>query len=159
MMNASVDLDPQTLAPTYRVTLGLPGRSYAMTIASRLGIAPEIVQHAQSLMSPTQRETEDLLQELRGERAIVEDLRRESEELLARARAQQAEAEERLATVESAKIELVEEARRQLQGPHQPPDRTVGADRALAGTGLFPPPPARHRLRAGCPALPPTCRG
>ncbi len=115
MMNASVDLDPQTLAPTYRVTLGLPGRSYAMTIASRLGIAPEIVQHAQSLMSPTQRETEDLLQELREERAIVEGLRRESEELLARARAQQSEAEERLATVESDKIELVEEARRQLQ--------------------------------------------
>ena len=115
MMNASVDLDPQTLAPTYRVTLGLPGRSYAMTIASRLGIAPEIVEHAQSLMSPTQRATEDLLQELREERAIVEGLRQESEGLLARARAQQAEAEERLAAVEATKIELVEDARQELQ--------------------------------------------
>ena len=40
MVNASVDLDPQTLEPTYRVTLGLPGRSYALTIASRLGLVP-----------------------------------------------------------------------------------------------------------------------
>ena len=59
MINASVDLDPQTLEPTYRITLGLPGRSYAMTIASRLGLEPEVVEHARSLMSPVQAATED----------------------------------------------------------------------------------------------------
>jgi DNA mismatch repair protein MutS2 len=115
MMNASVDLDPQSLEPTYRVTLGLPGRSYAMTIAARLGISPDIIKHAQSLMSPAERAAEDLLRELREERLIVERLRRESEEALAEIKLQQAEVAERLASVEGAKVELVEAARQDLQ--------------------------------------------
>ena len=114
MMNASVDLDPQTLEPTYRVTLGLPGRSYAMTIAARLGIPPGIIEQAQSLMSPTERATEDLLRDLREERLIVERLRQESEESMAWAKSQQMEVEERLASVESTKVELVEAARQEL---------------------------------------------
>lgn len=115
MLNASVDLDPQTLEPTYRVTLGLPGRSYALTIAARLGLAQEIIQHAQSLLSPTQRAADDLLGELQEERRVVEQLRQEAEAAQAQARAQQAEVEERLASVEAAKVELVEQARQELQ--------------------------------------------
>ena len=115
MLNASVDLDPQTLEPTYRVTLGLPGRSYAMTIAARLGLDPSIIEQAQSRMSPTERVTEDLLRDLREERGTVERLRQEAEATLAQARAQQAEAEERLSSVEATKVELVEQARQELQ--------------------------------------------
>ena len=115
MINASVDLEPQTLAPTYRVTLGLPGRSYALTIADRLGLTPEIVEAARSLVSPSLRATDDLIQELQEERGIVSQLRQESEERLAQTRTQQAEVEERLASVEAARLELVEEARQDLQ--------------------------------------------
>lgn len=115
MINASVDLDPQSLEPTYRVTLGLPGRSYAMTIAARLGIPPDIIKHAQSLMSPAERAAEDLLRDLREERLIVERLRRESEEALAEVKLQQAEVAERLASVEATKVELVEAARQDLR--------------------------------------------
>ena len=39
MTNASFQLDPDTLKPTYRMTIGIPGRSYAMAIAERLGTA------------------------------------------------------------------------------------------------------------------------
>ena len=115
MINASVDLEPGTLEPTYRITLGLPGRSYALTIADRLGLTPEIIEQARSLMSPSLLATDDLIQELQEERAVVEQLRRESDELLARARAQQAEVEARLTSVESARLELIEEARLELQ--------------------------------------------
>ena len=115
MINASVDLEAGTLEPTYRLTLGLPGRSYALTIANRMGLAPEILEEARSYVAPSQRATDDLVQELQEERAVVAQLRQESEELLARARAQQAETEARLATVEASRLELVEEARQDLQ--------------------------------------------
>ena len=115
MTNASVDLHPQTLQPTYRVTLGLPGRSYALTIAARLGIPPEIIEHARSAISPVEQATEDLLHQLQVERRVVEDLRREAEEALTQSRQQQAEAESQLANVESRKAELVEDARQDLQ--------------------------------------------
>ena len=115
MINASVDLDPQTLEPTYQITLGLPGRSYAMTIASRLGLKAEVVEHARSLMSPVQAATEDLLRELRNERHLLEQLHQEAESSLAEARRQQAEVEARLANVEDAKAELVEIARQEIQ--------------------------------------------
>jgi DNA mismatch repair protein MutS2 len=132
MMNASVDLDPQSLEPTYRVTLGLPGRSYALTIAARLGISPDIIKQAQSLMSPAERAAEDLLRDLREERLIVERLRRESEEALAEIKLQQAEVEERLASVEAAKVELVEAARRDLQDQiRDVADRLRKAERLL----------------------------
>ena len=115
MVNASVDLDPQTLEPTYRVTLGLPGRSYALTIASRLGLPEKIVQQAQSLMAPNHMATEDLLRELQTQRQVVEQLRQEAEAASAQARAQQAAVEARLGSVEEARLELVEQSRQELQ--------------------------------------------
>ena len=115
MVNASVDLHPQTLEPTYRVTQGLPGRSYALTIASRLGMPEAIVQQARTSLSPVELATENLLGELQRERVVVEDLRREAEESAASAREQQARVEAELANVESAKLDLVEQARRELQ--------------------------------------------
>ncbi len=115
MINASLDLHPQTLEPTYRVTLGVPGRSYALTIAARLGLAPEIIEQARSRLPPAEQAAENLLRDLQEERRLVDQLRQEAEATLARARQQQAEMEVRLASVETAKIELVETARQELQ--------------------------------------------
>ena len=115
MTNASVDLHPQTLQPTYRVTLGVPGRSYALTIAARLGIPQEIIEQARSAISPIEQATEDLLHQLQEERRVVEQLRQEAEEALTQSRQQQADVESQLANVEARKAELVEDARQDLQ--------------------------------------------
>lgn len=115
MLNASVDLEPGTLEPTYRITMGLPGRSYALTIADRLGLTPEIVEQAKALVAPSLRAADELIQELQAERGIVSQLRWEAEQLLSQARAEQAETAARLATVEAARLELVETARQELQ--------------------------------------------
>ena len=115
MLNASVDLEPGTLEPTYRITMGLPGRSYALTIADRLGLTPEIVEQAKSLVAPSLRAADELIQELQAERGIVSQLRLEAERLRSQARAEQAETAARLATVEAARLELVETARQELQ--------------------------------------------
>ena len=115
MINASVDLHPETLEPTYRVTLGVPGRSYAMTIAASLGTPPEVIREAESSLSPVEQATENLLRELQEERRVVEELRQQAETALARAREQEQETEARLALVETEKGELLEETRRELQ--------------------------------------------
>ena len=115
MINASVDLAPGTLEPTYRLTQGLPGRSYALTIADRLGLPADILATARSLVSPALTAADELIQELQAEREAVAQMRQESERLLAQARAQQAETEQRLAAVETARLELVEDARQELQ--------------------------------------------
>ena len=114
MVNASVDLHPDTLDPTYHLTLGLPGRSYAFTIASRLGLPPDIVDQARQSLSPQDLAAENLLKEVQEERSLVENLRRDAEAALLRAREQQAQVEDRLASVETSKVELLEEARREL---------------------------------------------
>ena len=115
MLNASVDLDPVTLAPTYQLTVGLPGRSYALTIASRLGLPQEIIEDASAGVSPVEQATESLLRELQQERRTVEQLKDEAESARLAAVRLQRELEEQLGSVESTKTELVEEARRELQ--------------------------------------------
>ena len=115
MANASVDLDPVTLAPTYQLTVGLPGRSYALTIASRLGMPQEVIEDARGVISPVEQATETLLRELLEERQTVERLKDEAESARLAALKSQQELEAQLASVESTKTELVEEARRELQ--------------------------------------------
>ncbi len=142
MVNASVDLHPQTLRPTYRVTLGVPGRSYALTIAARLGMPPQVIEQARSAISPVEQATEDLLLQLQEERRVVEELRQQAEANLAQSRQQQAEAESQLANVESRKAELVEDARQELQASiGDLLDRLRRAERALDRA----PSPGEHR--------------
>ena len=114
MINASVDLNPRTLEPTYQLTHGVPGRSYALTIAARLGLPESVIAGAQTHLSPEHLETDRLLQELQEERVTVSELRQQVEQTLAAARQREQEAAERLEAVEETKAELVEEARREL---------------------------------------------
>ena len=114
MVNASVDLNPRTLEPTYRLTHGVPGRSYALTIASRLGLPEAVIAGAQTHLEPSHVETDRLLQELQEERLTVSELRQQAEQALADARRQEQEIAERLEDVEDTKAQLVEDARREL---------------------------------------------
>ena len=68
MMNASFQLEPDTLRPTYEMTIGAPGRSYAMAVADRLGLPNDILEEARSLIEPQHLLFEDWLSELQRER-------------------------------------------------------------------------------------------
>ena len=132
MLNASVELDSWTLAPTYRLTLGLPGRSYAVAIASRLGLDACVVDQASALLSPAHRQAEGLLRELQEERHLAEERRREVEETLAQAERKRAELDEHLVSIQDGKTELLEEARHELQRKvHDIARRLRVAERAL----------------------------
>ena len=114
MVNASVDLNPRTLEPTYQLTHGVPGRSYALTIAARLGLPESVIAAAQTHLEPAHLQTDRLLQELQEERLTVSELRRQAESTLAAAQRRERETEQQLAAVEDTKAQLVEDARREL---------------------------------------------
>ncbi|CAK0787588.1 hypothetical protein CVIRNUC_010810 [Coccomyxa viridis] len=70
--NASVEFDEAKLAPTYRLMWGIPGRSNALNIASRLGLNADIVQSARTRMGTAQEEVDDAIAELEGMRKAAE---------------------------------------------------------------------------------------
>jgi DNA mismatch repair protein MutS2 len=74
--NASVEFDIETLSPTYRLTVGIPGRSNALSIASRLGMPEGIVDEARELLEPGDERAEELIDQIRQRRDdITEQLR------------------------------------------------------------------------------------
>src|SRR5437763_105083 len=72
--NASVEFDVETLSPTYRLSIGLPGRSNALAIARRLGLDEEVTERAASFLTGEERRVETMLAEIQQERAATADL-------------------------------------------------------------------------------------
>lgn len=66
--NASVEFDVETLSPTYRLMVGVPGRSNALAIASRLGMPANVIEHASSFVTPDEQRADALLQDIRARR-------------------------------------------------------------------------------------------
>jgi DNA mismatch repair protein MutS2 len=75
--NASLEFDPATLAPTYHLTVGLPGGSNAMATAARLGLLPEIIQDARGMLTAGSQELETLLANLMAEKQKIASLQKE----------------------------------------------------------------------------------
>lgn len=71
IQNASLDFDPDTLMPTYHLTVGIPGGSNALATASRLGLSPDIITHAREMLSKGTEELEALLEILMAEKKQV----------------------------------------------------------------------------------------
>ena len=113
--NASVELDPDILTPTYRLTQGAPGRSYAFAIARRIGLDAEVVRAAEALQDPQRRTMEELLEAMQHEREILRQRLDEAEASRRQAAALQAEMERRLDETASTQAETIEETRRSLQ--------------------------------------------
>ncbi len=68
LRNASLDFDPVTLMPTYRLSVGIPGGSNALNIAARFGLPEDIVNNARSIMSRGSQEVEAMMVDLAAER-------------------------------------------------------------------------------------------
>ena len=81
--NASVEFDDQSLAPTYRLLWGIPGRSNALIIAERLGISQEIIGQAQHVMEDGVEDFNEVITHLEQERRTQETKAQEAANLLA----------------------------------------------------------------------------
>src|SRR6056297_3081202 len=77
--NASVEFDLESLRPTYRLIMGVPGGSNAFEIALRLGLPEEIVEEARKLIDKKELEVENIITELNNERNHYQELREEAE--------------------------------------------------------------------------------
>ena len=117
--NACVEFDLETLAPTYELSIGLPGRSNALAIASRLGLAPEIVDRARGMIPTQSLEAEDLLVEIKRARQEALEAREAAEAARREAESLERELRQKLAAIEEARREVLraarEEARRELE--------------------------------------------
>ena len=107
-VNASVGFDVDRLAPTFTLTLGIPGASAALAVARRLGLEGAIVDRAQSISGDGPRGLEQLLQNLEAERTRLAEARMQAEALAKDAEVQRALAESR---AEEARVALAEARR------------------------------------------------
>ncbi len=72
--NASVEFDIDTLSPTFRLSIGLPGRSNALAIASRLGLRPEIIDGSREFLSSEETRVETMLAQIAHDRETAAEL-------------------------------------------------------------------------------------
>jgi DNA mismatch repair protein MutS2 len=79
--NASVEFDPETLAPTYRVRIGSPGASSATTVAARMGMPQQVLDRASELLDREDRRLDRMLTELSATRASLEAEKQAAREL------------------------------------------------------------------------------
>ena len=100
VVNASLEFDIKTLRPTYKLTIGLPGRSNALLIAARLGLDPEIVSVAKSEINPADLRADKLLDDIRKERNRTSREREKLEKARAKLETQTRELEKRLEKIE-----------------------------------------------------------
>ncbi|NMA01184.1 MAG: endonuclease MutS2 [Clostridia bacterium] len=105
VQNASVEFDVQTLRPTYRLLIGVPGKSNAFEIASRLGLKEEVVHKARSLISQDEKNVADLIESLEANQLTSEKNKLETEAKLKIAT-------EKLRAIEKAEEALAEKAER-----------------------------------------------
>lgn len=113
--NASVEFDPATLRPTFRLLTGLPGRSNAFAIAERLGLDADVVRRARELGPAPGRLLEELLSEFHENRFRAHEDRREAGAALARAQRVEEELRTELARQEASKREVLARARQEAR--------------------------------------------
>jgi DNA mismatch repair protein MutS2 len=114
MENAALDVDPVTMAPTYHLTVGIPGGSNALATASRLGLPEEIVTRARQMLSESSQEIEDLLTHLVIDQKTVESLRHSLEKQLGEAEQNTADLKNRVRQLEEDRQRIVRQTRDEM---------------------------------------------
>lgn len=109
--NASVEFNVETLSPTYRLLIGVPGRSNAFEISKRLGLPEHIISHAKSFTGTDRREVDSMIASLETSRREAEKDAERSSEVLEESERLKKELQNQLKEYEEQKEKLQEKAK------------------------------------------------
>lgn len=115
VINASVEFDIETLSPTYRLLIGVPGRSNAFEISKRLGLKDSIINQAKSYTGTDRREVESMIASLEESRRRAEQEAEEAHEILEEAQQLHAQLEEKLSAFNEKKESLEQKAKEEAR--------------------------------------------
>lgn len=113
--NACCEFDVETLSPTYRLLIGLPGRSNAFAILSHLGMEKNIIEKAQRLVSGDTRRFEQVVETLEKSHAGLENERAEARALRAAAEELAKKSKADRENLEKERLKILEQARKQAK--------------------------------------------
>lgn len=111
MENASMEFDMETLMPTYRLVVGVPGKSNALEISRKLGLPDSVTEKAQSTMDKDELNVNRLLADIEHNKLTAEKTKREAEELKAQAEDMRRRYEEKLAGIAERRQAETEKAK------------------------------------------------
>ncbi len=115
VINASCEFDVETLHPTYKLLIGIPGKSNAFAISRKLGLSEDILKEADSLVDKQDKDFEDVLSQLEQQRQQMELARREAERLKAETAKIKQQSEEYHEQLRREKEKAMEAARKEAQ--------------------------------------------
>ncbi len=129
VVNASLQFDAAALAPTYRLIKGIPGQSYGLSIARRLGLPSDVLDRAEARLPAGERDVNVLLADLEARETALAEREREAESIAedARSRAGRVAERERNAAARERDAErnARQEARRYLLGARREVEQTI----------------------------------
>lgn len=113
--NASVEFDVNSLRPTYRLLIGVPGKSNAFLISRRLGLSEEVIEQSRQLISEDSLRFEDLIENLQQSNISASRDAQKSRALRQELEEKEQKLEEKLKGIEAQRQKQLEEARREAR--------------------------------------------
>ena len=115
VQNASMEFDVDTLSPTYRLIIGIPGKSNAFEISRKLGLAPYIIDRANQLIERGDMEFEEVISSIETERKEAEKEKMEADRILLEIQKREAEIERRMKLLNKHEKEVLDKAKEEAR--------------------------------------------
>lgn len=113
--NGCCEFDIETLRPTYKLLIGVPGRSNAFAILKHLGMTQDVIDNAKAIVGSDNRDFEAVLEKLEASRHALEEERKVAEEMTEKARKIEEKAQSEMDKIETLKARELDKAKREAQ--------------------------------------------